>query len=588
MLSTRENYSCEKSSMSGIQPTTSNFDSSINKQSSSSRTFNMLEEEITEGNCLIVDKMDVVDEKINTTPKKRFFDLKRSAESATNKIKSPSRFLLNNLTPKLRRKSAANHKLSQLEQHGNLFIRERGSEEEERTNNNPETLMSDVSMENGAAVANTKNQQTTIISNSSGMSKLNKISLIPSFISPNRNKMKQQQPTEFPNYEEIDIETIAVTETFLNEENFNEMMSKTDLMSSNVQEMLKNIPVRQRKSAVPHMENYCLFDPAVDFYNEKELRKNNFATADFCFPKFSNLPRVVQYDVTEHDDRIALFHNYYEIDPELLEKDENNRIVGNEEYIRESTSSSSSCDYPSTDDNANADNLISCNATGAKRKYLPQMERIVRKEMTCNSANNSPRKSNNFDPLKASHSLPQLETVECNNSQQLPIAFETHKSARKTRPLSSDSGFTTPSPPNECQMKNLNSVREASNEVSAPTAVDNKNESTVLNQCDNIQQLIEIYTEWANYYLEKHKSKRKVVDLSADARDGLLLAEIIEAVTSFKVPDLIKKPKNQQQMVSKIFYLCVLWIFTSTDLQSIKEDFYRCQINVNSFDRNLI
>ena len=62
----------------------------------------------------------------------------------------------------------------------------------------------------------------------------------------------------------------------------------------------------------------------------------------------------------------------------------------------------------------------------------------------------------------------------------------------------------------------------------------------------------QIYTEWANYYLERHKSKRKVVDLSADARDGLLLAEIIEAVTSFKVPDLIKKPKNQQQMVSEI------------------------------------
>lgn len=60
----------------------------------------------------------------------------------------------------------------------------------------------------------------------------------------------------------------------------------------------------------------------------------------------------------------------------------------------------------------------------------------------------------------------------------------------------------------------------------------------------------QIYTEWANYYLERHKSKRKVVDLSTDARDGLLLAEIIEAVTSFKVSDLIKKPKSQQQIVS--------------------------------------
>jgi Calponin homology (CH) domain len=62
---------------------------------------------------------------------------------------------------------------------------------------------------------------------------------------------------------------------------------------------------------------------------------------------------------------------------------------------------------------------------------------------------------------------------------------------------------------------------------------------------------LQVYTEWANYYLERHKSKRKVVDLSVDARDGLLLAEIVEAVTSFKVPDLIKKPKSQQQMVSR-------------------------------------
>lgn len=60
----------------------------------------------------------------------------------------------------------------------------------------------------------------------------------------------------------------------------------------------------------------------------------------------------------------------------------------------------------------------------------------------------------------------------------------------------------------------------------------------------------QIYTEWANYYLERAKSKRTVGDLSTDCRDGLLLAEVIEAVTTFKVPDLIKKPKTQQQMVS--------------------------------------
>lgn len=53
--------------------------------------------------------------------------------------------------------------------------------------------------------------------------------------------------------------------------------------------------------------------------------------------------------------------------------------------------------------------------------------------------------------------------------------------------------------------------------------------------------------------MERAKSKKKVADLSADCRDGLLLADVIEAVTSFKVPDLTKKPKTQQQMVSYFF-----------------------------------
>jgi neuron navigator 2 len=68
---------------------------------------------------------------------------------------------------------------------------------------------------------------------------------------------------------------------------------------------------------------------------------------------------------------------------------------------------------------------------------------------------------------------------------------------------------------------------------------------------------LQIYTDWANYYLERSKSKRKVADLSTDCRDGLLLAEVIEAVTTFKVPDLIKKPKTPQQMVSETGDLCV-------------------------------
>uniref|UniRef100_A0A182MWX1 Calponin-homology (CH) domain-containing protein n=1 Tax=Anopheles culicifacies TaxID=139723 RepID=A0A182MWX1_9DIPT len=81
------------------------------------------------------------------------------------------------------------------------------------------------------------------------------------------------------------------------------------------------------------------------------------------------------------------------------------------------------------------------------------------------------------------------------------------------------------------------------------------------------KNLSQIYTDWANYYLERAKSKRKVSDLSADCRDGLLLAEVIEAVTTFKVPDLVKKPKTPQHMVStEVFFfymICIILLLNS-------------------------
>lgn len=64
--------------------------------------------------------------------------------------------------------------------------------------------------------------------------------------------------------------------------------------------------------------------------------------------------------------------------------------------------------------------------------------------------------------------------------------------------------------------------------------------------------IFQLYTNWANHYLDKVKSKRRVTDLAVDCRDGLLLADVVEGVTSLKVPDLIRKPKTQQQMVSSM------------------------------------
>ncbi|XP_069951508.1 neuron navigator 3-like isoform X2 [Cherax quadricarinatus] len=61
-----------------------------------------------------------------------------------------------------------------------------------------------------------------------------------------------------------------------------------------------------------------------------------------------------------------------------------------------------------------------------------------------------------------------------------------------------------------------------------------------------------IYTDWANHYLDKSKSRRHIHDLQADVSDGVVLAEVIEAVTGQKVPDINKKPKNSTQMLENI------------------------------------
>lgn len=127
--------------------------------------------------------------------------------------------------------------------------------------------------------------------------------------------------------------------------------------SSNV---FKNIPVRTRKGAVPHMENYCLFDPSVDFCNEKELMKKKLIQSRMSemnavrqsTPPSKHFQLNVEneesiedvtfedqtvYDVSELDEREKLLahHNYYEIDPDLLlEEDEENEEATAVEQIQ--------------------------------------------------------------------------------------------------------------------------------------------------------------------------------------------------------------------------------------------------------------
>ena len=66
------------------------------------------------------------------------------------------------------------------------------------------------------------------------------------------------------------------------------------------------------------------------------------------------------------------------------------------------------------------------------------------------------------------------------------------------------------------------------------------------------KSIIEIYTDWANHYLDKTKGKRRITNLQTELSDGVVLCEVIEAVTQQKVPDVNKKPKNNAIVITNI------------------------------------
>ncbi|XP_068968636.1 protein sickie isoform X3 [Bombus flavifrons] len=71
-------------------------------------------------------------------------------------------------------------------------------------------------------------------------------------------------------------------------------------------------------------------------------------------------------------------------------------------------------------------------------------------------------------------------------------------------------------------------------------------------KADSTRNVIQIYTDWANYYLERGGCKRRVTDLQSDLCDGVLLADLVEAVTNQKVIEVNRKPRNAQQMVENV------------------------------------
>uniref|UniRef100_A0A6E8VXS5 Uncharacterized protein n=1 Tax=Anopheles coluzzii TaxID=1518534 RepID=A0A6E8VXS5_ANOCL len=132
-----------------------------------------------------------------------------------------------------------------------------------------------------------------------------------------------------------------------------DILSKPEFSSS----LFKNLPVRQKKGTVPHLENYCLFDPSVDFFNEKEHKMRAIPEAVELADQVLYQDHLIYDAVVDRDS-----DNYFTIEPESLEIEVKNRLSLEkvEEKIDEifnktrtasssstSSTSGSSPDYPS-------------------------------------------------------------------------------------------------------------------------------------------------------------------------------------------------------------------------------------------------
>ena len=85
------------------------------------------------------------------------------------------------------------------------------------------------------------------------------------------------------------------------------------------------------------------------------------------------------------------------------------------------------------------------------------------------------------------------------------------------------------------------------------------------------KSIIEIYTDWANHYLDKlpKARRRKISDLQTELNDGLVLADVIEAVTGHKIGDINRKPRSPGHMADNI-QRCLEFLH-STGVQGLEE-----------------
>lgn len=85
------------------------------------------------------------------------------------------------------------------------------------------------------------------------------------------------------------------------------------------------------------------------------------------------------------------------------------------------------------------------------------------------------------------------------------------------------------------------------------------------------RSIIEIYTDWANHYLDKLSgNKTRITDLQSQLSDGIVLSDVIEAVTGQKVSRINRKPKTSQDKVGNIQMCLEFLIAKGVQVQEVQ------------------
>lgn len=298
-------------------------------------------------------------------------------------------------------------------------------------------------------------------------------------------------------------------------------LAKPEFSSS----VFANIPVRPRKG-IPHLENYCLFDPSTDFVNEKELKRSDEMRPDEELIEEIIYEDQLVYDILdapgdENDTDAVPYHYFAKIDEVNESSSSSSQLTSSPDPMLSSVIETSSPNVDSTEEQALRTEYQTTLRKPLKidklhrHSSLPIPKGAAADDSSLNFAPSSstslppPQKQvDEQPPLKQSVSSPQLQHPRVGrHSHKLPLAESNYvlfqpapvhsriqyKIRRQPRPLSThsdaDSGFLSPVTPTD---GNGGAAASAAISATDATAETNKSSILVLQQCDSIQGYIEV------------------------------------------------------------------------------------------------